>query len=128
MSREQVLRDYIAAWLDKDSSRLSDCFTEDIYYRESYGPRYQGLGQIQQWFADWNQQGRVTKWEIDRVFSCGDSLIASWTFACHYQGQDHAFDGVTIADFDGEKIAHLSEYSSQLEPIFPYGAEIQRKI
>lgn len=124
MKREQVLRDYMQAWLDKDSSRLGDFFTQDCYYRECYGPRYLGLKQIQQWFLDWQEKGQVLKWQVERMFSCGDTVVASWTFACCYEGQEYAFDGVTIADFESDKIATLSEYSSQIEALFPYQTEI----
>ena len=118
---EQVLRDYLRAWLEKDSSGLRDIFAENILYSECYGPEYHGIGQILQWFHDWNKRGTVLEWTIKRIIQQGNTLVAEWYFKCDYEGSIDGFDGVTIADFDETmRITKLLEFQSKAEHECPY--------
>ena len=118
---EQILRDYFKAWLEKDSSVLSDIFADNVLYSECYGPEYHGIDQIHRWFADWNRKGSVLEWIIKRVLQQDNTLVAEWYFKCDYEGSIDGFDGVTIADFDENlKITKLLEFQSKAEHEFPY--------
>lgn len=47
-----------------------------------------------------------------------------WYFKCDYDKNIDGFDGVTIADFDGDmKIVKLCEFQSKEEHYYPYGEE-----
>jgi len=118
---EQILRSYFNAWLTKNASELREIFSEDIIYSECYGPEYHGIGQILQWFRDWNVKGTVLEWSIKRFFSQDKTLIAEWYFKCDYEGNVDGFDGVTIADFDNDlRIKKLLEFQSKAEHEYPY--------
>lgn len=40
MQKEDVVRRYFQAWLDKNSKPLDSIFTNDVLYSECYGPEY----------------------------------------------------------------------------------------
>lgn len=121
MDAERTIREYFDAWLTKSDACLTEIFTSDAVYSECYGPEYQGLEQITRWFHDWNSVGSVTQWEITRFFQCGPNVAVEWKFACYYQGENGAFNGVTIAELDPEgKIRALREYESKAAHVFPY--------
>lgn len=45
-----------------------------------------------------------------------------WYFKCDYEGNVDGFDGVTIAESDGDmKICGLKEFQSKTEHYYPYG-------
>lgn len=122
MELSKVVRDYFAAWLEKNASVLPEVFARDVVYSECYGPEYRGLDQIQSWFADWNQRGTVLQWDIKNLISCGNVMCAEWYFLCEYDGNTDAFDGVSWIEFDAEgKIRALREFQSKPEHCFPYG-------
>lgn len=56
MRKEDIVRKYFQAWLDKDIEPLKSIFSNDITYSECYGPEYHGLVQILKWFTDWNDK------------------------------------------------------------------------
>jgi len=115
--REQLIRDYFASWLRRDGSRLPDFFSDDALYIESHGPRYKGLEQIEQWFADWLPHGEVIQWKIIRFLHQGDQTAVEWVFRCRYDGVESAFDGVSLLDFNqAGKICRLREFAAKLQP------------
>lgn len=121
MGRDDVIGRWFEAWLRQDAAGLEELFAPDAVYSECYGPEYHGLPQIRQWFADWNQRGRVLQWDIRRIRHCGETAVAEWYFCCDYGGNVDGFDGVSLIDFDREgKIAALREFQSKAEHCFPY--------
>ena len=120
---EEIIRRYFLAWIQADLETVRNTFSEDAVYSECYGPEYHGLAQILRWFRDWNDRGRVLEWTVKRVIESGRTAVAEWYFRCEYDGKADAFDGVTIADFDGDmKITRLCEFQSKAEHCYPYGA------
>ena len=118
---EEIIRKYFACWLNKDEKPLTDIFAEDIIYSECYGPEYHGIRQIQQWFHDWNQKGTVQKWDVKQIYISRNTAIIEWYFQCNYCNTPGAFDGVTIAQFDGNnKIYNLKEFQSKCDHEYPY--------
>mgnify|MGYP004590795073 FL=1 len=118
----EILKNYIQAWLDVDSTVVEKTFAENAVYTECYGPRYCGRLQIMQWFADWNQKGCVLEWTVKRSIEQGNIAVAEWYFSYRYDGEVGSFDGVTVAEFDeAGKILRLSEYESKAEHEYPYG-------
>lgn len=117
-----ILRSYFDSWLKQDATVLAQVFASTIQYVECYGPAYSGLAQVQQWFADWNRQGRVLRWDIKHSVEQGNMLACEWYFECEYMGNVDGFDGVTIAVFDQTgKISELREFQSKPQHHYPYG-------
>lgn len=113
---------YFNAWLTKNNSVLSEIFSADVIYTECYGPLYQGVSQIQRWFADWNLRGTVLQWNIKNVLERGNTLCVEWYFCCEYDGVTDGFDGVSWIEFDETgKIVNLREFQSKSEHYYPYG-------
>lgn len=50
--REDTIRKWFSLWLDSREAELSDFFTEDAAYIESWGPEYYGREMIARWFRD----------------------------------------------------------------------------
>ena len=118
----ETIYKYFQAWLNADAEPLKTVFADDVVYSECYGQEYHGLSQILQWFEDWNKKGKVLRWEISRIIEANCTAVAEWYFECVYEGKTEDFNGVTVADFDGQgKIIRLSEYQSKAEHCFPYG-------
>lgn len=60
MQKEDIVKSYFQAWLDKNIGLLENIFADDIVYSECYGPEYHGLPQVLKWFYDWNRNGTVS--------------------------------------------------------------------
>ena len=117
----EKVRVYFDAWLNKNPAPLPELFAADAVYTESYGPQYRSLAEIQRWFDDWNARGTVTQWDIRRLIRQGNTVAVEWYFACVYDGEAGAFDGVSVVEFDAEgKICALREYQSKAEHVHPY--------
>ncbi len=125
MMYEKAVRDYFAAWLEKDAAVLPAVFSKDVVYSECYGPEYRGVDQILRWFADWNQRGTVLQWDIKNMISCRNVMCVEWYFCCQYDGNADGFDGVSWIEFDESgKIRRLREFQSKAEHHFPYGQDL----
>lgn len=121
MTKQEIVRAYFDAWLQKDIQTVAHTFSEDTVYTECYGSQYHGLCQILKWFADWNQKGAVLQWDIHRMVEQGRTVVVQWFFRCDYDGTVSGFDGVSVIDFDeADKICRLSEYQSEPKRVFPY--------
>lgn len=119
--QEKTIRAYFNAWLTKDSALLDKLFAKDAVYTESYGPEYHGMGQIKQWFADWNKKGSVKRWDIRQFVHQGNTVAVEWYFECEYDGVTTGFDGVTLVRFDGDGcIESIKEFQSKAEHDYPY--------
>ena len=121
LSKQDMFLAYIQAWLDNDSRYLSDWFSDDICYRECYGPEYHGIEQLKQWFSDWQQEGRVLEWQVSNMMEVGDKLVAEWHFSSQYKKDRGSFNGVSVVTFYEGKITKLVEYQSSDAVVFPYG-------
>lgn len=122
MQKEEVIKKYFKAWIDNDIEVVKQTFSENVVYSECYGPEYHGIFQIIEWFTDWNKKGKVLEWSVKRIIQQENSIVVEWFFKCDYDNVVDGFDGVTIADFDGQmKISKLSEFQSKAEHYYPYG-------
>ncbi len=119
--REETVKAYFRCWVENDPAVLDAVFAEKIVYSECYGPEYRGLGQVKQWFSDWNQKGRVLEWRIKSFLHEENKTAVEWYFRCDYDGEEGGFDGVSLIEFDNAgKIVSLKEFQSKAEHIFPY--------
>lgn len=121
--REEVIKSYFNAWVNKESSNLEHYFHPDIYYCECYGPEYNGINQIMQWFLAWNKVGSVLTWKIKQILHQEDTYTVEWYFECDYENNIDGFDGVSIIEFRENRIVSLKEFQSKAEHIQPYQDE-----
>ena len=121
ISLERTIRIYFQSWIDKDEEAFRNTFSENVVYSECYGPEYHGLGQLMQWFRDWNKSGSVLDWNVKRYLETDNTAIVEWRFHYIYDGEEDVFDGVTIADFNADgRIEKLSEFQSKADHYYPY--------
>lgn len=126
--REETIKAYFRCWVEDDPAVLEKTFGEEIVYSECYGPEYRGLGQIKQWFSDWNQRGKVLEWRIKSFLHEGDRTVVEWYFRCEYDGKESGFDGVSLIEFgESGKIVSLKEFQSRAEHEFPYGETVSKR-
>lgn len=119
--REEIIRAYFRCWVENSPEVLEKTFSRDVVYSECYGPEYRGLGQVKQWFSDWNQRGKVLEWQIKSFLHEGSRTAVEWYFRCDYEGEA-GFDGVSLIEFDENgKIVSLKEFQSKAEHVVPYG-------
>ena len=78
--RERIVRLWFDMWLQKSALGISDVFSDDAVYIESWGPEYRGLPRIRQWFDEWNTRGSVLRWDIRQFFHKGDQTVVEWCF------------------------------------------------
>ena len=55
--REDIIRKWFGMWLTAEDTGITDIFTEDAVYIESWGPEYHGAASIRHWFEEWNTRG-----------------------------------------------------------------------
>lgn len=111
MNQSEIVRQYFKSWTSKDRSIVDMHFAEAVRYIESYGPIYEGLAQVQQWFDDWNTKGSVLEWRIDKISALENTCFVEWFFKSDYEGSIGYFDGVSIIEFDTDnKISLVKEY------------------
>jgi len=122
--RKNIIKEYFESWINKDINTIEKHFVNDIKYIECYGPEYNGINQIRQWFTDWNRGNNVLQWDIIKYFVCKNIIIVEWFFKCEYNKNTSSFDGVSIIEFnENNKIISVQEFQSKSEHIFPYNRE-----
>ena len=120
--RERIVRLWFDMWLQKGALRISDVFSDDAVYIESWGPEYRGLPRIRQWFDEWNTRGSVLRWDIRQFFHKGDQTVVEWCFKdAMHDGQIQAFDGMSLIEWTPEdKIRLLKEFGCNINRYDPY--------
>ena len=63
-NRERIIRLWFEMWLTKKDLGISDIFSNNAIYIESWGPEYHGVQKIALWFKEWNTRGTVLQWDI----------------------------------------------------------------
>ena len=84
--REDTIRKWFSLWLDSREAELSDLFTEDAAYIESWGPEYYGREMIARWFRDWHRSGQVLRWDIQEFLNSENTTVVRWYFQCQISG------------------------------------------
>jgi hypothetical protein len=121
LEREQIIKNYFAAWLNKDNLVLKQSFASNAIYSECYGPEYHSLETIELWFSDWNKRGTVLIWDIKQFIHQGNKAVVEWYFKCEFDGELGDFDGVSIIEFNTENyIVSLKEFQSKSIHYYPY--------
>lgn len=117
---ETLIRQYFNCWLTRQFPTLTTFFTQDCVYRECYGATYHGIDELQSWLDHQLTVQTVLTWDIQRVLPVTDHcVVVTWFFKAQTQTVS-AFDGVSVIDFDGGKIAQLTEYETKHATYRPY--------
>ncbi|WP_137625780.1 nuclear transport factor 2 family protein [Lactiplantibacillus pingfangensis] len=121
-ANETLIRQYFNCWLTQDFPPLTTFFTKDCVYRECYGATYRGIAELKQWLDHQLASQTVLTWEIQRVLPVSDNcVVVTWFFKAKTQTVS-AFDGVSVIDFEGDKISRLTEYETKHNTYRPYAS------
>lgn len=120
MDKRKIISNYFRSWVTRDFSESLEYFHQEIVYKECYGPMYVGISEVSQWIQHMLKKQTVIAWNIDRIFAVSNSIfIVEWYF-CARETVEYDFDGVSIIEFDGDKIVSVSEYEQKHETYRPY--------
>ena len=101
--REQIIQLWFDMWLKGADLGISDIFSPDAVYTESWGPEYRGAKAIQHWFAEWNTRGRVLQWDIKQFSTQTARTVVEWYFKNTMNGGTvEAFEGMSLIRWDQE--------------------------
>lgn len=120
--REETIRLWFDMWLQKTDLGISDVFTADVHYMESWGPEYHGAQAVKHWFREWNTRGTVVQWDIRQFFHKGDQTIVEWVFKNEMDnGTVEAFDGLSLIVWTADdRICLLKEFGCNENRYDPY--------
>ena len=120
--REKIIRLWFDMWLQRQDLGISDIFSDDAVYTESWGPEYHGTAKIRLWFEEWNTRGSVLQWDIRQFFHKGDQTVVEWYFKCQMEDErTDAFDGVSLIEWtDDDRIRLLKEFGCNINNYDPY--------
>lgn len=116
MDKRKMIQNYFHSWVTRDFSKISEYFHQDIVYRECYGPVYRGMDEINSWLCHMRTKQRVIVWNIYRIL---DVFVVEWYFYAEDTAK-YSFYGVSIIEFDGDKIISISEYEQKHGTYRPY--------
>ena len=120
--REKIIRLWFDMWLNKKDSGISDIFSENTVYIESWGPEYHGATKIKLWFEEWNTRGTVLQWDIRQFFHKDSQTVVEKKKKNKMDdGKVEAFDGMSLIEWtpDG-RIALLKEFGCNENRYDPY--------
>ena len=121
-NRERIIRLWFDMWLTKKDLGISDIFSNNAIYIESWGPEYHGIKKIILWFEEWNTRGTVLQWDIKQFFHKDNQTIVEWYFKNKMDdGNVEAFDGISLIEWTpADKIALLKEFGCNENRYDPY--------
>ena len=115
-TREIVIRRWFDMWLQKKDLGISEMFSDNAVYIESWGPEYHGSAKIKLWFDEWNTRGTVLQWDIKQFFHKENQTMVEWYFKNQMNdGKVEAFDGVSLIEWTSDdKILFLKEFGCNI--------------
>lgn len=119
----KLFQKYIYGWKTSNKQLILSVCDPKCQITECYGPKYDGIKQIEKWIDDWvDKNHQVEQWDILDSYFDSQSLTAvyEWTFACYSEKRDHHFKGCSVVRFNKEYIENIREY--RMEPVhyYPY--------
>lgn len=120
--REKIIRLWFDMWLKKSDLGISDIFSQDAVYVESWGPEYHGALKIKHWFEEWNSRGTVLQWDIRQYFHEENQTVVEWYFKSAMKDESvDEFDGISLIQWTNEdKICFLKEFGCNIHRYDPY--------
>ena len=118
-SREELMRDYLAAWNDRDAARIASFFTEDAVYEDrGAGVVLHGRAEIEAHTARVHAGFSDLEFELVRAAHGDDFTAGEWRSRMAHTGSFEGLAatarevesaGVDVATLDGEgRIRHLA--------------------
>lgn len=118
--KEKKIKEWFESWFDPSWNQFENIFNENVYYSESWGPEYQSIEEIKQWFTKWHHHSCLLRWNIKQYIHKDNISIVEWRFACQEQQKNNEFDGLTLVEWDDDlKIKVLKEFASVLPKYDP---------
>lgn len=116
---------YVEGWKINAPAQIIDTLAPDCIIIESHGPTYRGLDVTTQWIESWLGAGNtVDRWDITSF--CFDEIeqvaVFEWEFVCTADGMHYKIDGISIVEFEDDKIIGLREYR-MTEPPYEWKSE-----
>ena len=120
--REDIIRKWFGMWLTAEDTGITDIFTEDAVYIESWGPEYHGAAAIRHWFEEWNTRGKVLRWDIRQFSHDEDQTVVEWYFEnVMNDGTADSFDGMSLIRWSaGNRMCYLQEFGCNRNRYDPY--------
>ena len=113
-NRERIIRLWFDMWLTKKDLGISDIFSNNAIYIESWGPEYHEIKKIILWFEEWNTRGTVLQWDIKQFFHKDNQTIVEWYFKNKMDdGNVEAFDGISLIEWTPDCRRSYHKYDCQ---------------
>lgn len=125
-NKEKIIKLWFDMWLQKKDLGITDIFSDDAIYIESWEPQYKGSEKIKHWFTEWNTRGNVLVWDIKQYFHKENQTIIEWYFKnTMNDGKIEAFDGISLIKWTQEtKICFLKEFGCNINNYDPYQSSL----
>lgn len=120
--RESIIRCWFSMWLQGKDLGIEKIFSPDCTYIESWGPKYENRDKVVLWFREWNNRGRVVRWDIEQFFHKDGQTIVEWSFCDEMKdGRREAFHGLSLVRWDAQnRICFVQEFGCNLHNYDPY--------
>ena len=117
MNTLDIIDTFISTSKTKNTSVLSDVFTEDAVYITHSGATYRGLAQIQEYFKTLFFEGDILTWDVKRLL---DDAAVEW----HYEYQFNyagsvSYDGVSLFKISKGKISLWRDFIQAAKRTYP---------
>jgi ketosteroid isomerase-like protein len=116
----QLVEAYVRGWRENDLSTIASTLSPDCVIIESHGPAYRGIDTVREWVESWIDAGSVVdRWDITSFHFVEGTAVFEWTFECTVDREHYPLDGVSVVEFDDDRIIALREYR-RTEPLFEW--------
>ena len=107
----QLVEDYVDGWWNNDLEKIECTLSPNCVVIESHGPTYRGPEIIRQWVESWFAEGsRIERWDITSFHYLDEVAVFEWDFVCVVTGKEYRLQGISIVEFDTDRIVALREY------------------
>lgn len=109
---------YITGWKEHDLSLILSSLAPDCVIKESHGPVYIGLINVEYWFNCWHAlKKNVTKWDITSYsYSAkNNTAFIEWDFEYKTIDGVFAITGASVIAYSKNSISSITEYMKELE-------------
>jgi SnoaL-like domain len=109
-----LLRRFAAAVVANDGAGLAALFSEDGVYEDGFFGAHKGRDAIARMLARFHETGTNYRWDFFDPLSDGRIGYARWRFSyaskmAGSEGKPVVFEGMSLFEFRGERIARYSE-------------------
>ncbi len=117
MNTLDIIETFISASKNKDTSVLSDVFTEDAVYVTHSGATYRGLAQIQEYFKTLFFEGEVLAWDVKLLL---DDAAVEWHYEYQFKYSGSvSYDGISLFEISKGKISLWRDFIQAAKRTYP---------